>query len=68
MFPKYMNNTIQANKLYFEGLFSKCQCGFRQGLSVQYCLIAMLKTKRKKSFHKGTTFAWNIAWINNCKT
>lgn len=29
---------------YFEGLFSKYQCGFRQALSAQYCLIAMCMT------------------------
>ena len=26
---------------YFENIFSKCQCGFRQGLSAQYYLISM---------------------------
>ena len=28
---------------YFENIFSKFQCGFRQGLSAQYCLISMTK-------------------------
>ena len=40
---------------YFEGLFSKYQCGFRQRLSAQYCLIAMFE-KRKKSVKKGKRF------------
>ena len=33
---------------YFENIFSKFQCGFRQGLSAQYCLISMTE-KWKKS-------------------
>ena len=28
---------------YFENIFSKFQCGFRQGLSAQYCLISMVE-------------------------
>ena len=28
---------------YFENIFSKFQCGFRQGLSAQYCLISMIE-------------------------
>ena len=28
---------------YFENTFSKFQCGFRQGLSAQYCLISMIE-------------------------
>ena len=41
---------------YFENIFSKFQCGFRQGLSAQYCLISMIE-KWKKSVDKGKTFA-----------
>ena len=41
---------------YFENIFSKYQCGFRQGLSAQYCLISMIE-KWKKSVDKGKTFA-----------
>ena len=39
---------------YFECLFSKYQCGFRQGCSAQYCLVAMLE-KREKKIDKGKT-------------
>ena len=41
---------------YFENIFSKFQCGFRQGLSAQYCLISMIE-KWEKSVDKGKTFA-----------
>ena len=41
---------------YFENTFSKFQCGFRQGLSAQYCLISMIE-KWEKSVDKGKTFA-----------
>ena len=41
---------------YFENIFSKFQCGFRQGLSAQYCLISMIE-KWKKSVDKGKAFA-----------
>ena len=41
---------------FFDNLFSKYQCGFRQGFSAQYCLIAMIE-KWKKSADKGKTFA-----------
>ena len=41
---------------YFENIFSKFQCGFRQGLSAQYCLISMTE-KWKKSVDSGKTFA-----------
>lgn len=37
---------IQING-YFEGLFSKYQCGFRKGLSAWKCLIAMLEKWKK---------------------
>ena len=40
---------------YFENIFSKYQCGFRQGLSAQYCLISLIE-KSKKSVDKGKTF------------
>ena len=36
--------------------FQNLQCGFRQGLSAQYCLIPMIE-KGKKSVDKGKTFA-----------
>ena len=41
---------------YFENVFSKFQCGFRQGPSAQYCLTSMTE-KWKKSVDKGKTFA-----------
>ena len=40
---------------YFENIFSEFQCGFRQGLSAQYCLISMTK-KWKKSLDKEKSF------------
>ena len=40
---------------YFENLFSKFQCGFRQGLSAQYFLISLIE-KWEKSVDKGKTF------------
>ena len=36
-------------------IFSKFQCGFREGLSAQYCLMSMTE-KWKKSEDKGKTF------------
>ena len=39
---------------YFENVFSNFQCGFRQDLSAQYCLISMTE-KSKKSVVKGKT-------------
>ena len=42
--------------IYFENIFPKFQCGFRQGLSAQYCLISMIE-KWKKSVEKRKTFA-----------
>ena len=41
---------------YFENIFSTFQCGFRQGLSAQYCLISTTE-QWKKSVDKGKTFA-----------
>ena len=41
---------------YFEKIFSKFQCAFRQVLNAQYCLISMIE-KWKKSVDKGKTFA-----------
>ena len=41
---------------YFENIFSKFQCGFRQGLSALCCLISLIE-KWKKSVDKGKTFA-----------
>ena len=40
---------------YFEYIFSKFQCGFRQSLRAQYCLISMIE-KWKMSVDKGKTF------------
>ena len=40
---------------YFENIYSKFQCGFRQGLSAQHCLVSMIE-KEKKSVDKGKTF------------
>ena len=51
----YEQLTFKKINYYFEVLFSKYQCDFRQGLRAQYCVIFMLK-KRKKSFDKGKTF------------
>ena len=41
---------------YFENIFLKFQCGFRQGLSAQYYLISMIE-KCKTSAEKVKTFA-----------
>ena len=49
---------------YFENIFSKFQCGFRQGLSAQYCFISMVE-KWKKSVDKGKTFALSLAMIRS---
>ena len=32
---------------YFGNFFSKFQCGFRQGISVQHCLVAMIEILEK---------------------
>ena len=37
---------------FFEGLFSKYQCGFRKGFSAQHCLIAMLEIWKSASDNK----------------
>ena len=39
-----------------ENIFSKFQCDFRQGLSVQHCLMSMIE-KWKMSLEKGKIFA-----------
>ena len=39
---------------YFENIFSKFHCGFRHGLSAQYCLISVIE-KWKKSVDKRKT-------------
>ena len=41
---------------YFEDIFSKFQCSFRQDLSSEYCLVFLIE-KWKKSVDKGKTFA-----------
>lgn len=41
---------------YFKNILSKFQCGFRQVLRAQYCLMSMIK-KWKKFDDKGKTFA-----------
>ena len=40
---------------YLGNFFSKFQCGFRQGISAQHCLLTMIE-KRKKCVDKGKTF------------
>ena len=40
---------------YLEIFFSKFQCGFRQGISAQHCLLAMIE-KWKKCVDQGKTF------------
>ena len=40
---------------YLGNFFSKFQCGFRQGISAQHCLLAMIE-KWKNSVDKGKTF------------
>ena len=40
---------------YLGNFFSKFQCGFRQDISAQHCLLAMIE-KRKKCVDKGKTF------------
>ena len=42
----------QINK-YFESFLSKFQCGFRQGLSAQHCLLVMVKKMKKNRDNKG---------------
>ena len=46
--PK-INERLLFNEIneYFEGLFSKYQCGFRQELSAQYCLIVYTRKMKK---------------------
>ena len=39
---------------YLRNFFSKFQCGFRQGISEQYCFLAMIE-KWKKCVDKGKT-------------
>ena len=48
--------SFQANITFFGNIIRKFQCGFRQGLNVQYCLISMTE-KCKKSVDKAKTFA-----------
>ena len=45
--PRYLKNLRKVSFKqilnYFENIFSKFQCGFKQGLSTQYCLISMIE-------------------------
>ena len=52
----YERCLFKSKSNYFENIFSKCQCGFRQDLNAQYCLISMIE-KWIKSLDKGKTFA-----------
>ena len=38
---------------YFESLLSKFQCGFRQGLSAQHCLLVTVEKMKKIRDNKG---------------
>ena len=38
---------------YFEPLFPKFQCGFRQGFSAQHCLLVMIEKMKKIRDNKG---------------
>ena len=40
---------------YLDEIFSKCQCGFRKGLSTQQCLLTLLE-KWKAAIGKGKVF------------
>ena len=40
---------------YLGNFFSKFQCGFRQGIRAQHCLLTMIE-KRKKCVDKGKKF------------
>ena len=48
----YERCLFKAISNYFENIFSKFQCGFKQGLTAQHCLISMIE-KWKKSVDKG---------------
>ena len=48
---------------YFENVFSKFQCGFRQGLSAQYRPIYMIE-KWKESVDKGKDFAVLLTYLS----
>ena len=51
-----MHNIYQKfTKGVYLNIFLKFQCGFREGLSAQYCLMSMTE-KWKKSEDKGNTF------------
>ena len=66
----YQHLLLNQTNDYFEGLFSKYQCDFRQRLSAQDSLIVMLK-KRKTSVDKGKAFAallTELTLLNGCKT
>ena len=52
----YERCLFQLTSNYFENVFSTFHCGFRQGRSVQYCLMSMIE-KWKKSVDKEKTFA-----------
>ena len=48
---------------YFENIFSKFQCGFRQGLGAQYRPIYMIE-KWKESVDKGKAFAALLIYLS----
>ena len=52
IFQKCMFEQISQ---FFENIFSKYQCGFRKGISIQQCLLAMLE-KWKKSVDNSKMF------------
>ena len=41
MFERIICNQLSA---FFEDIFSKFQCGFRKGYSIQHCLLTMLES------------------------
>ena len=44
VYERFMYNQIS---LYFDSVFSKFQCGFREGFSAQHCLLTMVEEWRK---------------------
>ena len=48
IFPKVFDRCMYDQMSgYFNKILSKQQCGFRQGFSLQHCLLAMAKQWRK---------------------
>ena len=37
---------LEQMSLFFDKIFSMCQCGFRKGINSQHCLIAVLEKWR----------------------